>query len=382
MIRKLTAVLLVLLLAFGSVTAHPVKEMTAPVTAVTLPVEEATITAFEKYGHAALDLTIEKILADGYELGDTVDLEFSNGYRFENIPFFDGYYVAKGEPLLRAYPGHETVAACINYGKIYEVAGLSVGDSVKISLNTKGAALDTEILNSLHYTASREDYATDEAYANFREVTVGDIAPGKLYRSCSPVNNEHNRAAWADRLIASAGVKSVLNLADSGEDIASYFAEEGFDSPYYRSLYENGKVTALNMSVDFSSSSFRECLVGGIRKMVDGGYETPVLVHCTEGKDRAGFTCALIEALMEADYEEIVSDYMKSYENYYGVTSSDRERYSVIVKNNIDEMLKTIAGVSSVEGLTSSSLSAGARAYLLVGGMTDAEIDALISALR
>ena len=381
MVRKLTAVLLVLLLAFGSVAAHPVKEMTASVTA-TLPVEEATITAFEKYGHATLDLTIEKILADGYELGDTVDLEFSNGYRFENIPFFDGYYVAKGEPLLRAYPGHETVAACINYGRIYEVAGLSIGDTVKISLNTKGAALETEILNSLHYTASREDYSSDEEYANFREVRGGDIAPGKLYRSCSPVNNKHNRASWADRLIASAGVKSVLNLADTSEEIESYFTEEGFDSPYYKSLYENGNVIALNMSVDFSSSSFQQSLAGGIRKMVDGGYETPVLVHCTEGKDRAGFTCALIEALMGAGYDEIVADYMKSYENYYGVTSSDEERYSVIVKNNIDEMLKTIAGVSSVGGLTPSSLSAGARRYLLGGGMTDAEVDALISALR
>lgn len=60
------------------------------------PAETAVITGFEKYGHATLDLTIEKILSDGYELGDTVDVVFSNGYKFENIPFYNGYYVKKG----------------------------------------------------------------------------------------------------------------------------------------------------------------------------------------------------------------------------------------------------------------------------------------------
>lgn len=379
--KKLLTLFLIVLLSFAAVTAHPVKEM--PVyTEVTLPVEEATITAFEKYGHATLDLTIEKILADGYELGDTVDLEFSNGYKFENIPFYNGYYVAKGEPLLRAYPGHETVAACINYGKIYEVAGLNIGDTVRISLNTKGGALETQVINSLSYTDSRDDYSSDEVYANFREITAGDIAPGKLYRSCSPVNNEHNRAAWCDRLIASAGIKSVLNLADSDEEIQSYINADGFDSPYYKSLWENGKVIALNMPVDFSSSSFRDDLTAGIAELVRGGFETPVLIHCTEGKDRAGFTSALIEALMGADYSEIVADYMKSYENYYGVTPSDAKRYNVIVNTNINEMVKTIAGVSTLDGLTSDTLSRGARRYLENGGMTGVEIDALISALK
>jgi len=44
----------------------------------------------------------------------------------------------------------------------------------------------------------------------------------------------------------------------------------------------------------------------------------PYLIHCTEGKDRAGFVSAVLEALMGADLQEIVADYMKSYENYYG----------------------------------------------------------------
>jgi hypothetical protein len=376
--KKLLSVLLLVAMVCLSISAQAVVEVNQ-----SLPVEDGTITGFEKYGHATLDITIEKMLADGYELGDTLDVEFSNGYKFTNIPFYDGYYVAKGEPLVRAYPGHETIAVCINYGKVYEVAGLSVGDTVRITLSEKAGALDTQILNSLKYTTSREDYASDEIYANFREVKVGKIGDGKLYRSCSPINNEHNRAAYANNLAAQAGIKSVLNLADSTEEIDSYIKAEDFASPYYKSLYDNGKVIALSMPIDFSSDSFAQTLVSGIAKMVREGYETPVLVHCTEGKDRAGFTCALIEALMGASYDEIVADYMKSYENYYGITKENNaEKYEIIVKNHINEMIKVIAGVNSVEGLTIEILEAGARAYLISGGMTDAEIDVLISALK
>ncbi len=376
--KKFATVLLCALIVIGAVSAQAVVEVNQ-----SLPVEEGTITAFEKYGHATLDITIEKMLADGYELGDTVDVEFSNGYKFTNIPFYNGYYVAKGEPLLRAYPGHETVAVCINYGKVYEVAGLNIGDTVKISLSEKGAELDTQVLNSLKYTKVREDYASDEVYANFREIKVGNIATGKLYRSCSPINNENNRAAYANKLAEQAGIKSVLNLADSNEEIASYIKADDFASPYYKALSDNGRVIALSMPVDFSSASFAETLVSGIAKMVREGYETPVLIHCTEGKDRAGFASALIEALLGANYDEIVSDYMRSYENYYGITKENNEqKYNIIVNNNINEMLKVIAGVNSVEGLTVETLEKGARNYLLSGGMTDAEIDALITALK
>lgn len=376
--KKILSIVLALLLVCTAVWAQAVVEVSQ-----NLPVEEGTITGFEKYGHATLDITIEKMFADGYELGDTVDLEFSNGYTFTNIPFYDGYYVAKGEPLLRAYPGHETIAACINYGKIYEIAGLNIGDTVKITLNEKGGALETQVINSLKYTDNRADYASDEIYANFREIKLGNIGTGKLYRSCSPINNEHNRASYADALIAKVGIKSVLNLADSTEEIDSYIKANDFASPYYKSLYDNGKVIALSMPIDFSSSSFAQKLVSGIAKMVREGYETPVLIHCTEGKDRAGFTSALIEALMGANYDQIVSDYMKSYENYYGVTKEDNaKKYDIIVNTNINEMLKVIAGVKSIEGLTVEELEAGARNFLLSGGMTNAEIDALINALR
>ena len=85
------------------------------------------ITEVEKYGHVVLDITIDEASAAGYDLGDTVDVVFSNGYAFEDIPYFNGYFVGAGEPLLRAYPGDEYIAVAINFGKVSEVSPVIIG---------------------------------------------------------------------------------------------------------------------------------------------------------------------------------------------------------------------------------------------------------------
>lgn len=56
-----------------------------------------------------------------------------------------------------------------------------------------------------------------------------------------------------------------MNLADSNELIEGYIAAEGFDSPYYQSLYEAGKVKALNLGVDFTAADFKSGLAEGLR---------------------------------------------------------------------------------------------------------------------
>lgn len=330
----------------------------------------------EKYGHAVLDITIEDFEKAGFELGDTVNVTFDNGYELKGIPFFDGYYVAKGEPMLRAYPGHTNIAVCINYGKLNVVANVAPGSVAAVSMAVKGGEKAAQELNSLVYTDERGDYASDEIFANFRVVSVGDLGEGALVRSASPVSNEHGRAAYADALIEKAGVAAVLNLADTDEEIQGYIAGEGFASGYYKSLYEDGKVIALGMPVDYSSDSFGDTLAGGLARLSE--LKGPYLVHCTEGKDRAGFTSALLECLMGASLEEVVADYMVSYENYYGVTKAgDGEKYDLIVNNNIMGMLRAIAGVDKSADLGQVDLQKAAESYLTAHGMTAEQVTAL-----
>ncbi len=333
----------------------------------------------EKYGHALLDTTILGFTAAGYELGDVVSVKA--GSYDDSMPYFDGYYVDKGDYMLRAYPGYENIAVCINYGKFAETAGIGVGDTVTIALKTKAGALATQEINNLVYTNDPKDYASDEVFANFREVKTTGIGAGKLYRSASPVNDENKRAATANKLVEAAGVKAVMNLADTTEELAGYFTAEGFASAYYKKLCDEGAVIALGMPVNYSSDEFAEGIIKGLTFL--SGHEGPYLVHCTEGKDRAGFTAMLLEALMGASKDEIIADYMLSYVNYYHIDpQTEKAKYDMIAEKNVVDMLRTVAGLEKGASIDVVDFAKAAENYLTSHGMTAEAVAALKANLK
>ena len=222
------------------------------------------------------------------------------------------------------------------------------------------------MIHQLTRSEVREDYPdlTDEQYANFRNVATTGIGAYALYRSSSPVNPKINRNLEADAAVNAAGIRTVMNLADNEETMKGY---EGYSESYYSAL----DVIALNLGVDFTADDFRAGLAEGFRFLAS--HDTPYLVHCTEGKDRAGFTSAVLECLMGASAEEVTADYMVTYANYYGVQPGT-EQYDAIVRSNIAKSLATAFGVESIYD---ADLAAEADAYLLEIGMTREEIDAL-----
>ena len=204
--------------------------------------------------------------------------------------------------------------------------------------------------------------------------TQHTLSSGQRFRSSSPVNNELGRASYADDLAEAGGIQAVMNLADSNELIEGYIAAEGFDSPYYQSLYEAGKVKALNLGVDFTAADFKSGLAEGLRFFAEN--EGPYLVHCTEGKDRAGFVSALLECLMGATYDEVVADYMTTYVNYYHLEEGG-EQYEAVKNSNIVSILTNITGAAEGTDLTTVDLAAAAEDYMLDAGLTADEVTAL-----
>ena len=181
-------------------------------------------------------------------------------------------------------------------------------------------------------------------------------------------------ASYADALAKAAGIQTVLNLADGQEMMESYIAADDFASPYYLSLYQNGSVKLLNLGIDFTTPDFQKGLADGLRFLTVS--KGPYLVHCNEGKDRAGFVSALLSCLMGADYNQVVNDYMISYENYYHLEAGS-EQYEAVKNSNIVSILSTITGVSDPAKLKKADLSAAAEAYVKAIGLTDEEINAL-----
>ena len=392
--KKYLSLTALLVLALFMMVSCATKALSEPVVVEEAKTLDSSVKDIQKYGNLVLSITKSDMDSIGAEYGDvfTVDL----GDQVLEAPYCTSYSDVEIGDLVLRNDGDGIILA-INMGDFASSYGIATKVSnpdktyqwvfeegkkleditLSLILTDKGEYRDQYLIHQLSRTNEREDYSSDAVFANFREIVGGDLGSGALYRSSSPVNNEIGRAKYADELVSLNNIKSVMNLADSRETIEGYFKEEDFASPYYKTLYENGQVIALNMGVSFKTREFQNGLVEGLTFLSKN--EGPYLVHCNEGKDRAGFTSALLSALMGLTYDEIASDYMTSYENYYHVEKGT-EQYEAVKRSNIDSMLSFIAGVETKD-LENVDLSAKAEEFLIAIGMEKADIDTLKSKL-
>ena len=333
-----------------------------------------------KFNGVYIEKTIDEFNALGFEYGDSVDIIFSNGYELRDIPYHSGYYCKTGETLLVAYPEYDYIDVCINNGDSLWVLGkFKDSDTASIIRKEKGKYKSQEKLLNIRYTDERDDYSSDEVFANFRNVKTGNIKDNILYRGASPIDNHHKRAKYVNDLIKKVEIKYDIDLSDTEEDIESHFEKEDFMSEYFKSLYDNGKVCVNPLTKNYKSDTFAKKIV---KAMIDmSKNEGPYYIHCVEGKDRTGFLLMVIEGLAGASYEEIVDDYMITYDNYYGVNiNSDKEKYDAIKSNYINDMLKYIAdddpytGNGTIELKDLDWVNIMGR-YLIKHGMTEEDID-------
>lgn len=339
------------------------------------------VTEDTKFGAVHIDCSIEDFNAAGFAFGDSVDIRFSNGEEMEDIPYFDGYYVKTGEPLVCGYPGYAHPAIAFSSGDaMWKKLGMTEQDTVTVTLREKGKYLDVQESLSMVYSNDRSDFAADAVFGNFRAMCGGSMKPDTFYRGASPINDEYSRAGTVNRLLAEADIAFILDLADNAEDIADYIASDGSASGYrFMELSGKGSVALLDLSAAYRSESYAQTLVGGLRQMM--GAEGRCYIHCTEGKDRTGFVCLLLEALCGADYGELERDYMVTYDNYYGINEqTEPVKYAAIRALKLDDMLEYLSGVTG-EALRTADYAEGAKAYLRFGGMNDSEIESLISFL-
>lgn len=350
------------------------------------PSVSATVTKDEKFGSAILSLSEDDFKNAGFALGDSCDVVFGNGYSMTDVPFYNGYYVKTGAPVVVAYPNNKYVKIALNNREFWSAAGLSDGDTAKITLNTAGKYLATFEALGQSYSTARAEFASDEQFANFRAISVSAMKENFVYRGASPVDNEMGRAAVADSLVKAAGIKTVIDLADSDEEMQEYFASEDFTSEYTKSLYDSKNVIVLSMSSNYAADAYKENVAKGMRFLLEHG--GPVYIHCLEGKDRTGFVCMLLESLVGSSYDEMRADYMKTYENYYGVTADGTpEKYNAIVSLYFDSFAEYLLGTAdasadgSADSLAAANYSAAAKQYLTDCGLTETEITQLVTLL-
>ncbi len=339
---------------------------------------------FTKYGNVFTNCKVEDFIGQmGFEIGDIVDVKFLN--QELTLPVVPDYtYVDSGNPAIIV---HQTgyISLAINMGNFAETYGLAVKKSnddgewwweakdgvsfpveVTFEINEEGGYDNEILLRELVVSNNRNDYKhlTDEEFANFRAIGTTGIGLGKLYRTSSPINPEMGRNIYALKALENANVTVIINLADSKEEAMLY---EGFEDSYYA----NQKVIYLGLGVDFNSNEFKNGLAKGLRYIAEN--EGVYAIHCTHGKDRAGFVAALLECLMGATYEEVVADYMLTYYNYYGVEPGT-DKYKFIAEGNIIASLENAFGV---EDLSKVDLAKEAEEYIESLGLSDSEIESI-----
>lgn len=335
------------------------------------------ITSYNEFGAAMLDFQEADMEKAGFTLGDVISITVDGKEII--MPYYDGFYTRNGEYLCVAYPTYPSICfTANNIGLPEELTGLE-GHTVIVKMQEKGGRLDVQTALSMKYSNERDFYQnmSDADYANTRAARGGDLASGVLHRSSSPFCNDINRAFYVSEYMQREQIKTVLNLADTEEKMQSYYNDM---PPYSRKLWEEGNVMLCPLKADPTADDYNMRLIAALKELPSR--PAPYIVNCMEGKDRTGYVCALLEGLCGATYDEIVDDYLITYDNYYLINPErSRELCNTLVSLRLNTCLMYYSGVNDETQLPTVDFAKAFSAYLLAHGMTRQQLDALILVL-
>ena len=341
------------------------------------PVLKGKITSYNEFGAAMLSFTETDMTNAGFTLGDVISITIDDKKEIV-MPYYDGFYTRNGEFLCVAYPTYPSICfTANNIGLPKELTDLE-GHSVTVRMKEKGGCLDVQTALSMKYSNERIEYPdlSDAEFANARTVKAGNIPSGILYRSSSPFSNDIKRDIYVSEYLQQEKVRTVLNLADNEEKMLSYKDIP----PYSLSLWKEGNVILCPLKADPTADDYNNRLIEALKQLPS--HPAPYLVHCMEGKDRTGYVCALLEGLCGATYEEIVADYLVTYDNYYDINpAKDPVLCNTLVSLRLNTCLMFYANVSDEAQLPNIDYAKAFSSYLLSHGMTQQQLDALIHAL-
>ena len=341
------------------------------------PVLKGKITSYNEFGAAMLSFTETDMTNAGFTLGDVISITIDDKKEIV-MPYYDGFYTRNGEFLCVAYPTYPSICfTANNIGLPKELTDLE-GHSVTVRMKEKGGCLDVQTALSMKYSNERIEYPdlSDAEFANARTVKAGNIPNGILYRSSSPFSNDIKRDIYVSEYLQQEKVRTVLNLADNEEKMLSYKDIP----PYSLSLWKEGNVILCPLKADPTADDYNNRLIEALKQLPS--HPAPYLVHCMEGKDRTGYVCALLEGLCGATYEEIVADYLVTYDNYYYINpAKDPVLCNTLVSLRLNTCLMFYANVSDEAQLPNIDYAKAFSSYLLSHGMTQQQLDALVHAL-
>ncbi len=193
----------------------------------------------------------------------------------------------------------------------------------------------------------REDFSSDEKFANFRSLILNNKKSKAFFRSASATRNIYGRIETVNKIMQNRSIKTIIDLAPTE----------------YRCF----------------SDEFGCELVNQFHKILTK--EGPYIIQCDAGKKRTGFASIVLEMLSGTDYRFIVQDYIESYVNNNGINvADDHDIVEKIRKQKINRIIQFIGetekDVSEIDFINS------AESYLLKYGFSKYEIAELYKKLK
>ena len=345
---------------------------------------EGCVKNIDSYGNLVLSFSPAEFEAAGADYGDLYEICVGTNDTFDAL-YVDSYAAAGSmSPCICNYNRADTeLDVGLNNGNLISYLDVTVGDKVVLRLKEKNSDPVVAYMSTV-YTYDYADYASDVEFANFR--LAGGF--GNIYRGTSPINFNKNkvRFSYCDSLCRSVGIKTVIDIADSDEDIMKILSSPEHEGSYMSELYTEGAIIGLGSNTNYVSNDFMTKMARGLRFMLSRS--GPYLIHCNEGKDRTGFYFILLEALKGASLQEIKNDYMQTYKNFFHYTEGSAEYENIWEKNGVrmichiahpelwTQILQTDWNSGMLDGI---DLSAAAHKYLLRCGLNSNEIGQILS---
>ncbi len=291
-----------------------------------------------------IDLPRDFFFAHGVELGDCLILDFRDSqYKAYFIENHSG--IATLDMYLNCYKADQAVELGIyDYDIFLVLSDSSRGTPFTITPTKEKADYYDKIPNYMSgYSDDVEDFDSIQAYGNYRELTQGDFREDRMYRSASPMQPNGTRYIYCDDYLRDVQADYVFSLSIDEQDVESY----RYDGSYAFELYDQGRVIARNLSPSIL------CHTDEILYVMETVLETEgsIGISCSQGKDRTGMYCAMLEALAGASYQEVRDDYLLSMVNYYGIEPYSEE-YDTVGSMDIDRIFFIFKNLPHVKNVT------------------------------
>jgi len=194
--------------------------------------------------------------------------------------------------------------------------------------------------------------SNDAQTVNFREIRMGNITPNILYRSSHPIKKNKQEKIVA-LLASSAKIAAVINLHDTNSGLKA----KVIFAPWYNRLYESGRVITLGMDFNNTSDSYKKKFKKGLQFIIRT--DAPWLIHCHAGVDRTGFVSMVLEAFMGASLDDVVNDYLASFNSGFESSICDETQ-----KADFSTAMRILSAMSSSQTINEINLQSIAETYL------------------